>query len=376
MALKIQRGKVIKAQKIVLYGPEGVGKTTFAAQFPEPLFIDTEGGTEHYDVARISPAPKSWNELMTTVDAVKREKPCKTLVIDTADWAENLCSLHVCSINSYKSIEDPGYGAGYTKLREEFGKLLDKLSDVAEAGIHVVVTAHAMMRKFDQPDEMASYDRWELKLQKKVAAIVKEWADAILFANYKTIVTTVDKGMGQSQGKAQGQKRVMYCQHHACWDAKNRWGLPDQVPFEHAQIAQFITCQAVEKPEPMQVAATPVVPKPTQAPVPTAVPTPIPVQPATQPKPIQSIVYAKDGTVISNTASAPAPALPDYFTPLVQLMEQAGVSREDVVDVCIKKGYVTADTPFASYAKDFVEGCLISAWPQVLAAINDNVPFN
>lgn len=205
MALNIQRGRVAKAQKIVLYGPEGVGKTTFAAQFPDPIFIDTEGGTEHYDVARISPAPKSWNELMATVDAVKREKPCKTLVIDTADWAENLCSLHVCSINSYKSIEDPGYGAGYTKLREEFGKLLDKLSDVAEAGIHVVVTAHAMMRKFDQPDEMASYDRWELKLQKKVAAIIKEWADAILFANYKTIVTTVDRAWARVRARRKGR---------------------------------------------------------------------------------------------------------------------------------------------------------------------------
>lgn len=377
MALNIQRGRVAKAQKIIVYGPEGVGKTTFAAQFPDPIFIDTEGGTEHYDVARISPAPKSWNELMATVDAVKREKPCKTLVIDTADWAENLCSLHVCSINSYKSIEDPGYGAGYTKLREEFGKLLDKLSDVAEAGIHVVVTAHAMMRKFDQPDEMASYDRWELKLQKKVAAIIKEWADAILFANYKTIVTTVDKGMGQSQGKAQGQKRVMYCQHHACWDAKNRWGLPDQVPFEYAQVAPFIAaCQPGAKPAPVQVAAPTVAPTPAQATVPTQAPTPTPAQSQPQPKPVQSIVYGQDGSVVSNTATAPAPDLPDYFAPLVQLMEQAKVAREDVAEVCIKKGYVTADTPFASYAKDFVEGCLISAWPQVLAAINDNVPFN
>lgn len=375
MALKIQRGKVIKAQKIVLYGPEGVGKTTFAAQFPEPLFIDTEGGTEHYDVARISPAPKSWNELMTTVDAVKREKPCKTLVIDTADWAENLCSLHVCSINSYKSIEDPGYGAGYTKLREEFGKLLDKLSDVAEAGIHVVVTAHAMMRKFDQPDEMASYDRWELKLQKKVAAIVKEWADAILFANYKTIVTTVDKGMGQSQGKAQGQKRVMYCQHHACWDAKNRWGLPDHdVPFDYAQIAPFIVaCQPIAKPEPMQVTAPPVVPMPTQAPVQNTAPAPAPAQT----KPVQSIVYGQDGSVVSNTATASAHAqdLPDYFAPLVQLMEQAGVSREEVMAASVYKKYVTPDTPFENYAQDFVEGCLIAAWPMVLKVINENVPF-
>lgn len=46
------------------------------------------------------------------------------------------------------------------------------------------ICAECMMRKFEQPDEMGAYDRWELKLQKKTAALVKEWADLLLFANY------------------------------------------------------------------------------------------------------------------------------------------------------------------------------------------------
>lgn len=50
--MKITRGKRQEAQKIVLYGPEGIGKSTFAAQFPEPLFIDTEGSTANMDVMR------------------------------------------------------------------------------------------------------------------------------------------------------------------------------------------------------------------------------------------------------------------------------------------------------------------------------------
>ena len=55
--MEITRGKIQTAQKIVLYGPEGIGKTTFASRFPEPLFIDTEGSTRQLDVARLPKPP-------------------------------------------------------------------------------------------------------------------------------------------------------------------------------------------------------------------------------------------------------------------------------------------------------------------------------
>ena len=243
MALNITRGAVPKAQKVIVYGPEGVGKTSFAAKFPDPLFIDTEGSTEHYDVARTE-TPRSWPMLLDQVREVKETRPCATLVIDTADWAEQLAIRHVCDEKSWKSIEDPGYGKGYTFVVEEFGKLLNLLSDVAEAGVNVVLTAHAAVRKFDQPDEAASYNRWALALidaaKMSNAAKAKEWADAVLFANYETIVEVVGEGKG-SKGKARGgQKRVLHAQHHACWDAKNRWDLPPQVPLDFAQIAAFV----------------------------------------------------------------------------------------------------------------------------------------
>ena len=95
--MNIIRGKIPSAQKVVIYGPEGIGKTSFAACFPDPLFIDTEGGTKHIDVARL-PAPTSWTMLLEQVQEVKKENTsvCKTLVLDTADWAEQLCIKHIC----------------------------------------------------------------------------------------------------------------------------------------------------------------------------------------------------------------------------------------------------------------------------------------
>ena len=239
--MEIIRGKQPGAKKTVIYGPEGIGKSTLASGFPDPLFIDTEGSTKDMDVARTE-EPSSWAMLMEQVTYVKNHPDiCRTLVIDTADWAEMLCVTHLCDKNHKNSIEEFGYGKGYTYLQEEFGRLLNLLTDVVKAGVNVVLTAHAKMRKFEQPDEMGAYDRWEMKLSKGVAPMVKEWADMVLFANYKTMVVNVDgQGAQKGKNKAQGGKRVMYTTHHSCWDAKNRYGLPDEVPFTYESIREIV----------------------------------------------------------------------------------------------------------------------------------------
>ena len=236
MNLNISSGLVPRAQKVVIYGAEGVGKTTLAAQFPNPLFIDTEGGTSHLDVRRVD-RPTTWSGLLEIIDEVaKTEGLCSTLVLDTADWAEQLATTFVVAQSGnekIKGIEDFGYGKGYTYLGEQFSRLLAAFDKCIAAGIHVVVTAHAKMRKFEQPDEMGAYDRWEMKLSKNVAPLLKEWADMVLFCNYKTFVVETSN----HKNKVQGGKRVIYTTHHACWDAKNRWGLPDVIDMDYKCIA-------------------------------------------------------------------------------------------------------------------------------------------
>lgn len=250
--IKIERGpKANKPVKAVIYGPEGIGKSTFAAQFPAPLFIDTEGSTDLMDVMRF-PRPEVWEQLLAEVEAVIQNPTCcKTLVIDTGDWAERLCETYVCKKGGKEGIEDFGYGKGYTCVKEEFGRVLDKLSKANEAGINIVVTAHCIIRKFERPDEMGAYDRYELKLGNKAgnqcAALLKEWADCVLFANYKEIVTEVN-----GKNKVQGGRRVMYTNHAPTWDAKNRFGLKEELPFEYEQISQYIpnqnTAETSQKP--------------------------------------------------------------------------------------------------------------------------------
>lgn len=235
--LNITEGKVLRPLKTLIYGSEGIGKSTLAAQYPKPLFIDTEGGSSHMDVRRLQ-KPDSWDDLVAMAHEVaKNPGVCGTLVLDTADWAELLCIEAICRKFKKAGLEDFGYGKGYTYLSEEFTKLLNALDAVIDAGMNVVITAHAKMRKFEQPDEMGAYDRWEMKLSKQVAPLLKEWADMVLFLNYKTTVITTEN----KSKKATGGKRVMYTTHHPCWDAKNRFGLPEEMELGFDGIAHLFS---------------------------------------------------------------------------------------------------------------------------------------
>ena len=361
-SIQITRGATVKPQKVTIYGPEGIGKTTLAAQFPDPLFIDTEGGTEGYDVARTQ-APQSWTALKDLVRAVAAERPCGTLVLDTADWAERLLCAELCAKNKWASMEALNYGKCWQYALEEFGRLLDLLTDVRDAGMNVVVTAHATVSKFDQPDEAASYDRWTMKMYKRDAALLKEWADALLFVNYKTVVEMVGEGFN-AKGKARGAKRTIFTTHHAAWDAKNRWGLPDEVPLGYEAIAPHV-------PSPM-APAQPTVQQPQQAPATAPQPAPAPAQaPAPRPAPAGDAPASIPGTE----------GLPAFWAPAVQLMERDGVTPDEVRGFAVLQGHFTPDTPLANYPADYVAGLIVPQWQQVVAKVMEyraaeDVPFN
>ncbi len=387
--MRIIKGKIPCAKKVVIYGPEGIGKSTCAAQFPEPVFIDTEGSTKDMDVSRFE-KPSSWTMLLEQIRYVKMNASvCKTLVIDTADWAEQMCVADLCARYGKKGIEDFGYGTGYVYAREEFGRFLNSLEEVVEAGIHVVVTAHAHLKKFEQPDELGAYDRWELKLGKKTssqtAPLLKEWADMVLFANYKTWSVAVDdKG---NKRKAQGGARVMYTSHHPCWDAKNRYGLPDEVPFSYDSIRQIIESGAGTVPPAVQPAQAPsdlaadkaglVVNSPINSPIQEE-----PLGQATG----EGIQQTMD---LSGTDAAEAeiktafdvdPRVPKK---LRDLMLENHVLEWEIERASESKGYVPIGTPLYQYEDvnpGFTDGVLVGAWPEVFAEVEqirekEAIPF-
>lgn len=408
--MQITKGRIATAIKTVIYGPEGIGKSTFAAQFPDPVFIDTEGSTVHMDVKRL-PRPDLWVELLNEVEYV-RQNPgcCKTLVLDTADWAETLCGEYICARDQKTGIEDYGYGKGYRFLFEEFGRLLNALEQVREKGVNVVICCHAAMRKFEQPDELGAYDRWSLKLtdspKASIAGAVKEWADMVLFANYKTIVVNVDgKGAAKGKNKVQGGKRVMYTTHHSCWDAKNRFGLPEEAEFSYEVVRGVIEGDSLSQPKADSslgkgalkddggagAAATGTArqesPSALARAVERAAATPA------QPTPPQTAAEGAQGSAVNLPPKAPEAGqaasaadvgaqyagLPDA---LVRMMREAGVTPNEVRYVIAQKGIYPANTPWAVIVENqqFMQGWLMhpQVWPKVVEMakqIRDEVPF-
>jgi len=360
--IAITGGQVEHRKRVAIYGVEGIGKTTAAAQFPNPVFIDLEGGTKTMNVARLT-KPTAWEDLLAEIRYVISNRPCKTLVIDTVDRAEELCIKFICEKGGKKGIEDFGYGNGWVYEKEEFERFLKLLDEVIDADINIVMIAHAAIRKFEQPDEMGSYDRYEMKLGKKttnlIAPLIKEWADMVLFANYKTFsVAADDKG---TKHKAQGGKRVMYTSHSPCWDAKNRYGLPYEIPMDYDSIRQIIEDTTTA------TANTTTVPSPQVeqlAPVQKAHPREAPK--AEQPMP-----------EVPEPSARAEPVIPDGIPQaLADLMRTNKVSEADIRKAVASKHYYPEDMPITDYPSKFINGCLIGAWDQVYKIIQDvTYPF-
>jgi hypothetical protein len=284
---KIKTGRVPRAQKVVLYAPEGFGKSTLASQFPDPLFLDVEDSTAQMEVARIGPDDlPDLAAFESALAEIVKAKPCKTLVVDTIDWLEEMALRAVikeAGNPKITGIEDFGYGKGYTILKERMTLLLNKLDRVLAAGIHVVLLAHSKVVKFEPPDGAGPFDRYELKLSKQVAPIIKEWADMLLFGNWRTQVKERDKHESGAQYKAVGGKeRMMYCTRLAAWDAKNRHGMKDAEKWEIASIVAAFNLVGApwgDAPITAAMAAAPVVEEVKPEPVATPQPAPMPASP-------------------------------------------------------------------------------------------------
>ena len=349
---EISKGKINKALRVVIYGIEGIGKSTFASQFPGAVFIDTEGSTNQMDVARF-PTPSAWEMLLAEVEqTIDNPSEIETLVIDTVDWAQQLCIASVCAKNKVDGIEDFGYGKGYSYVKEEFGKLLNRLNDLVDKGVNVVLIAHSTIRTFTKPDEMGQYDRYELKLidtpKCSITGLVKEWADMLLFANYETFITEDAK---TKKKYVSGNRRVMYTTHSAAWDAKNRFGMPDKLPFEFKEIEKLFHSSITE------VKLKEAFPGKVEV-----VSTPASVESLYKEKP-----YTAEETAVIDR-------LPK---PLSDLMKADTIHPSELMQVVGKQGHFPIDMPIDTYDPDYYLGFLVPNWGNIVKEIKEEreLPF-
>ena len=225
----IERSHGAKAPpRILLYGGEGVGKTTLAAHAPRPIFVWTEDGTGKLEVEGF-PLATSFQEVLEALGALAEEPhDYKTVVVDSLDWLEPLIWSDVCRAKGWDGIEAPGYGKGYVEADRAWSRYLQCLDYLrAERGMIVIQIAHAIVRTFNDPERDA-FDRWQVKLHKSASARMKEASDAVLFANVKISTrTTADKKVKGTGGAM----RALWTEDRAAFEAKNRFGLPFEIPY-------------------------------------------------------------------------------------------------------------------------------------------------
>ena len=240
MLKTITTGRVQCPRRTLVYGVQGVGKSTFGAMAESPVFIQTEDGLNDIDCSRF-PIATSLADVMSALGALYAEKhEYRTVVIDSLDWLERLIWADVCTKRSVESIEDIGYAKGYVFALAQWRDVLAGLDALRnERGMSIVLIAHAMIEKFANP-ETETYDRYVPRLNKHASALVQEWCDEVLFATYQIHTKQTDEGFNRkrTQGIGTGERILRTCERPA-HAAKNRLSLPDEMPLDHRLYAAY-----------------------------------------------------------------------------------------------------------------------------------------
>ncbi len=232
-----------KPPRILIYGPQKIGKSSFGALAHNPVFIQTEDGLDAINIDAFPLTTLTDNGglgfkgVMANLEALLKEKHnFNTVVVDSLDWFEPMVWEQACRETGKGHIDEigGGYGKGYTyalDLWREYLTAIEKLRE--ERGMTIIQIAHAQIRKFENP-ETDIYDRYEIKLHKSAGSLMMEHSDIILFANYFVGVKKEEKTMskeGRKRAVGTGE-RVLYTEERPAFMAGNRYSLPAEIPFD------------------------------------------------------------------------------------------------------------------------------------------------
>lgn len=234
----IQRNTASAPPRQCIYGVEGIGKTTYAAGCPKPIFICTEDGLGSLKVDHFPLASKSSDVLDAISALATEEHDFRTVVLDSVDWLDNLIWADVEASHDAKDL---AYGKGSMIVADRWREVLAGLNHLRnEKNMIVVLLAHCQIKRFDSP-EVEPFDRYQPKLQERSSALIREWVDALLFANYRTIIKKDDVGFQKTnnRGFSTGE-RMLFTAEKPAYMAKNRYGLPESIPMTWDAFAQAV----------------------------------------------------------------------------------------------------------------------------------------
>jgi hypothetical protein len=245
---RVQRGKTPKPPRILVYGTEGIGKSTFGAQAPKPIFVPTEDGLNEIACDKF-PLAATYEDVITALGELRTQPhDYETVVLDSLDWLERLIWDRLCQQYGVSSIEkvDGGYARGYTHALSFWREIIDHLNVLRhDRGMVVLLIAHSKVERFEDP-ESSPYDRYSPRLHKHAAALVCEWCDAVLFATRKFRTQSEDAGFGRKRTIAHaigkdGGERILRCVGGPSCVAKNRYGIAEELPLSWPAFMAALT---------------------------------------------------------------------------------------------------------------------------------------
>lgn len=246
---RVTSGKIEAQPRVLIFGVPGIGKTSFAAAAPDPIFLPTEDGTAQLDVKRF-PRPRTHQDVLDAIaELTDADHAFKTLVIDTIDNLEPLLWDYICKRDGKPDIEAYGFSKGQkTVAPAEWRVLLARLENMCtKRGMGVVFIGQETVKTFKNPEIGGDYERYELALDPKAGGILRQWCDAVLFAQYETF-TDEDKRTKRVRGVGSGA-RLLHTQRTAAYDAKNRYELPARMPLDYSVFAEAVAAHAVAAPQ-------------------------------------------------------------------------------------------------------------------------------
>lgn len=240
MAINISQLRRIRATdppRVLIYGPPGMGKTTLASEWPDPVFLQVEDGTpgdlELASFGRLS----SFDEVMESIGSLYTEDHGqRTVVLDSLDKLEPLVWEKVCADNNWQTIEAPGYGKGYVSADAYWRELIEGMNALRrDKGMGVVYIAHSSIDTVNDPMTQA-YSRFDIRLHKRAVGIFQDEVDAILFLNQDVSIKADDPKSKQGRVRADGGgNRWIYAAPRPAFVAKNRYGVPDKLMYERGR---------------------------------------------------------------------------------------------------------------------------------------------
>jgi hypothetical protein len=227
------KGRTPAPRRCMVYGVQGVGKSTFAARAPNPIFIQTEDGLGEIDCAKL-PLAQRYDDVIAAIrELFETAHDFRTVVVDSLDWLERLIWAEVCAAEQVSSIDKIGYQKGYGYALTYWRDLLAGFDALRrDRGMTVVLIAHSKIEKFQTPEDSA-FDRFSPRLHKLAAAVVMEWCDEVLFATYTS--STDPKRVREAE-----PQRVMRTSEGPTHVAKNRIKMPLELPLEWDAYAYFV----------------------------------------------------------------------------------------------------------------------------------------